>query len=121
MPESPAQFKILGREPMLWLGAIAAFLSLGTALGIDGLSAAQVALIVAAINALLGVAGALMVRPIAPEAFTFAIAALAALAAGYGYEASPEVVGAVTAATITLLALITRGEVSPKETTITSA
>jgi hypothetical protein len=105
--------KIFSREPALVLGFISAALSLGTALGVQGLSAEQTALIVAAISAVFGVATAVMTRPVAPSAFTTLVAALAALAAGYGFEVSPEVVGAVNALTLAGLTLLTRAQVSP--------
>ncbi len=105
--------KIFGRDPALWIGALSGLLSLGTSLGLDGLSAVQVASIVALINAVAAVLTALAVRPIGPAVFTNLVAAGAALAAAYGFEVSPEVVGAVNVATIAALTLLTRGQVSP--------
>lgn len=107
--------KLFGREPTLWLQAISGILGIGVALALPGLSAEQAALIIAALSALIGVLNAMLVWPPAPAAFTGFIAALAALAAGYGFEVSQEVVGAVQAATVVILGLITRNQVTPKE------
>lgn len=120
-PDPSHSFKILGRDPILWLAFISAALSIGTALRFDGLSADQVALIVAAINAVFGLIGAFLVRPIAPQAFTFAIAAFTALVASYGYEVSSEVIGALNVAVLAALALVTRGQSNPQETALTRA
>ncbi|MEO3930927.1 hypothetical protein ABGB07_44860 [Micromonosporaceae bacterium B7E4] len=105
--------KIFGREPALVIGFISAALSLGTALGFQGLSGEQVALIVAALNAVLGVVMAVATRPIAPAAFTTLVAAVSALAAGYGFDVSPEVVGGLNALVLAGLTLLTRGQVVP--------
>lgn len=110
---SNGSWTIFGREPALVVGLIGAGLSVLAALGLDGLSAQQVTLIVAALGAVTGAVTAALTRPVAPGAFTAVVAAAAALAAGYGLEVSGEVVGAVNALVIAGLALITRGEVSP--------
>jgi hypothetical protein len=105
--------KIFGREPSLWIAAVAATLSAFVPLGIDGLSAVQVAAIVVGLNAVLGVANALLVRPVSPVVFTYAVSALAALLNAYGWELSPELVGVISAATVALLGLVLRGQVTP--------
>jgi hypothetical protein len=104
---------IFGREPTLVLQSLSALLAVFVAVGLPGLSAEQAGLIVAAIAAGIGVVNALMVRPIAPAAFVGFIAAGAALLAAYGLELSQEVVGSVGAAVVVLLALLTRGQVTP--------
>jgi hypothetical protein len=109
----PGQIKILGREPTLWIGAIAGLLSLGTSLGLDGLSTNQVGAIIAAINAVAAVAMAVTVRPIGPAVFTQLVAAVAALVGAYGFNVSSEVVGAVNVGLLAVLTLLTRGHVSP--------
>lgn len=105
--------KIFGREPTLILQSISALLAVFVAVGIPSLTAETAALIVALIAAGIGVVNAVMVRPLAPAAFTGFIAAGAALLAGYGLELSQEVVGSVSAAVVVLLALLTRGQVTP--------
>lgn len=105
--------RIFGREPTLFIQSISAILAVFVAVGIPGLSATQAALIVAVLTAALGVLNAVVVRPIAPAAFTGLVASLAALLAGYGLELSQELVGSVSAAVVVLLALLTRGQVTP--------
>ena len=104
---------LLGREPALLIGFASALLSVLAALGFQGLGSGRVALIVAGLNALLGAAQAVYTRPIAPAAFTTLVAAVAALAAGYGYHTSPELIGAINALVVAVLSLMTRQQVSP--------
>lgn len=104
---------VLGREPALWIAAIAAVLGIGVTFGLDGLSAGQAAAIVVALNAAAAVWAALLVRPIAPAVFTGAVSAGAALLAAYGLHVSQETVGAVNVAVLAVLGLLTRGQVSP--------
>lgn len=106
-------FKIFGREPTLILQSISALLAVVVTFGLPGLSATQAALIVAALSAAVGVVNAVLVRPIAPAAFTGLVAALAALVAGYGLDVAQQTVGAVQVAVVAVLALITRNQVSP--------
>ena len=107
--------KLFGREPALWIGALSGVLSLGTSLGLDGLSAGQVAAIIALINAVALLLTMLAVRPIGPAVFTNVVAAAAALSAAYGFEVSSEVVGGINVAVLAVLTLLTRGQVSPKD------
>lgn len=107
------KWTIFGREPALVVGLIGAALSVLVAMNIEGLSSEQAALIVAALGALTGVVTAILTRPWAPGAFTALVAALAALATGYGLEVDPAVVGSINGLVLAFLALVTRGEVSP--------
>jgi len=104
---------LFGREPALYIAAIAAILGIAVTLGIDGLSATQAAAIVAVLNAAAAVWTAMLVRPIAPAAFTGLVSAAAALLAAYGLDVSQETVGAINGAVLAVLALLTRGQVSP--------
>lgn len=110
--------RIFGREPTLWLQAIAAVLGLAVTFGLDGLSAEQAALWVAALTALVAAVNAALVRPVAPVAFTGLVAAVAALAAAYGLDATAEQVGMVQAVVVAVLALLTRAQVEPKTETL---
>ena len=101
------------REPTLYLQALSALLGIGVALGLPQLSATQAALIVAAVSAILGAINGAITRPVAPAAFTGLVGAVAALVAAYGFEVPQEVVGAVQAAVVTVLALLTRVQVTP--------
>lgn len=105
--------KVFGREPTLVLQAISALLTVFVAVGLPNLSAEQAALIMAVISAVFGVVNALVVRPVAPAAFIALVGAGAALLAGYGLEVSQELVGAISAAVVTILALVTRVQVTP--------
>lgn len=106
--------KIFGREPALIISTLSAVLSLIVTFNI-GMSGEQAGAIVAVISAAFGAITAAMTRPIAPSAFTAAVAAGAALLAAYGLDVSAETVGATNAVVLAVLALLARGQVSPKE------
>lgn len=105
--------KLLGTEPTLILQTVAALLGLLVTFNLNGLSAEQAGLIVAAISAVFGVINAAAVRPVAPAAFTALVGALADLVAAYGFNVSPETIGAVNATVLAVLALIFRQQVTP--------
>lgn len=105
--------KIFGREPTLVLQTVSALLAVLVTFQFSGLSAEQASLIVAALSAVIGVVNAVVVRPIAPAAFSGFVAAGAALLAGYGLDLSQELVGSVQVAVLTVLALVTRVSVTP--------
>lgn len=99
-------------EPALIFAAIGAVLSVLVAAKLPGITAEQSALIVTAINAVYGIVVALRTRPVAPAAFSAAIAALAALTAGYGFNVDPGLVGAINGAVLAVLAMLTRPQVT---------
>lgn len=105
--------KIWGREPSLLISLIASGLSVLVGFQFDWLTAEQAALIIAALNAVLGVVLAVSVRPIAPAAFTYLVGALAALFAAYGLDVSQEMVGAINGLVLAGLGFGTRAQVSP--------
>jgi len=105
--------KIFGREPTLVLQALSAVLGIVVALGLPSLSAEQASLIIAALSAGIGAVNAVMVRPIAPTAFVGLVGAGAALMGAYGLDVSQPVVGAISAATIAVLGLLAREQVTP--------
>ncbi|MGW0821846.1 hypothetical protein [Streptomyces sp. NPDC002845] len=104
--------KILDREPALIVAAVSAALSLVVTFNV-GLSTEQAGGIVAVISAVFAAIAAVATRPIAPSAFTGVVAAGAALLAAYGFQVSPETVGATNAVVLAVLGLLTRGQVSP--------
>lgn len=104
---------LFGREPALVLSFVAAVLGVGSALVIPGLSGGQVALIMAAVNAVLGAVQAALTRPVGPAAFTTLVGALAALGAGYGFHVSPTVLAALDAVILTIPPLLVRAQVTP--------
>lgn len=105
--------KIFGREPTLLVASLASALSVLVGFHFDWLTAEQAAMIVAAINAVLGVVNAVAVRPIAPAAFTYLVGAVAALAAAYGLNIGQEMVGSINALVLSVLMFLTRGQVTP--------
>ena len=52
-------------------------------------------------------------RPIAPQAFTYLVGAVAALTGAYGLDFSPEQIGAANGVVTVVLALLARSQVSP--------
>lgn len=116
-----ASMKLLGREPTLWIGVVSSLLVvLGTA-GFHWLTGQEAALWVVAINAIAGAANAYLVRPISPVAFTYAVGSIVAVAGAYGLNLPIETVAAINAAVIPILALLTRDQVSPVASAVTSA
>jgi hypothetical protein len=105
--------KIFGREPTLVLQTVSALLAVFVAVGLPNLSAEQAGVIIAVLSAAIGAANAFLVRPLAPAAFTGLITAGAALLAAYGLDVSQPVVGAISAAVVTVLGLVTRQQVTP--------
>lgn len=110
--------KILGREPTLWLAVISSLIVLIGTFGLDLLNGQQAALLVAAINAGFGAINAYAVRPISPVAFTYFIGSVVALGGAYGLNLPIETVASINAAVIPILALLSRGQVSPTDSAI---
>lgn len=113
--------KLFQREPTLWLAVINAIVIVVGTFGLKFISGEQAALIVAVINALFAAVNAFAVRPISPAVFTYAVASILALAASYGLNVPPETVAAINATIVPILALLTRGQVSPEETAVSNA
>lgn len=113
--------KIFGREPTLFIAALNALVLIVGTFGLHLFTNEQAALSVVVVNAIFGVLNAWTVRPISPAVFTYAIGSILALAASYGLNLSTETVVAINAAVIPILALLTRGQVSPEETAVSNA
>jgi hypothetical protein len=111
--------KILGREPSLVISVIVALISLAGTLGYAFLSQDQAGLWITAVNGVAAIAMVVTVRPIQPGIYTYAIGALVALAAGYGLHVGAETVNGINMAVVPILALLTRGQVSPIESLVT--
>lgn len=114
-------FRLLGREPTLWISLVSSAVILLGTLGFHYLTGQQAALIVALINGIALAINAYAVRPISPVAFTYVVGAAAAVAASYGLNVNADQMAAINALVITSLALLTRGQVSPTDTPITKA
>jgi hypothetical protein len=113
--------KILGREPTLWIALLSQAIVLIGTFGLDLINGQQAALIVVAINAVFAAINAYAVRPVSPVAFTYAVGSIVAVATAYGLELGIETVAGLNSITIAALALLTRGQVSPVETTVTNS
>jgi len=113
--------KLFGREPTLWLGVISSLVILVGTFGLHTLTGLQAALFVVAINAVAGAVNAYAVRPISPVAFTYAVGSIVAVAGAYGLNLPIETVAALNAVVIPALALLSRGQVSPQPTVLTTA
>lgn len=104
---------IFGYEPVVLMNALSTALGLIVALGITPLTAAESGGIVAFVTAALGALAAWKTRPIVPQVFTAAVAAAADLVGTFGFHASQGFVGAVNAAVLAALTLLTRSQVTP--------
>jgi hypothetical protein len=111
--------KIFGREPALVIGTIVAIISLAGTLGFSFLTADQAGLWIVVVNAIAAAAMAWLTRPLQPGIYTYAVGAILALVTAYGLTLTPEQVNAVNALVVPVLALLTRGQVSPVETAVT--
>lgn len=108
--------KLLGREPTLYIAAVAAFLPILATFGFAWLTGDQANLWNAAIYALSGAATAFFVRPLAPAVFTYAIQTVVALFQGYGIGITDEQLVLLQSAAVPFLTLLTRAQVSPRTT-----
>lgn len=109
--------KIFGREPAAVVAAIGSVLTVLAAMHLPWLTAGQAAAVTAVVSALVLLWAT---RPIAPALVTGAVATGAALFSAYGLHASDEFVGGLTAAVLAVFALITRAQVEPQSTAVTS-
>lgn len=112
-------FRLLGREPTLWVAALNALIMIVGTVGLHAVSIEQAGLFVVVVNALFAVVNAFAVRPISPVTFTYAVGSLVALMASYGLSLPTETVAMINMAVVPALALLTRGQVSPISTPIT--
>lgn len=107
--------KIFGREPTLWLASISAILGVVVTFGFDWLTVEQAAWIVAVLNGVLGAINVVKVRPVPPAVITYLGSSFFSLLAAYGLDVAQETVGAINLAMLTVLMLLTRGQVSPTD------
>lgn len=112
--------KLFQREPTLWLAFAYAVITVIGTFGFAHFTGDQAALTNAAIAAIVGAITAYTVRPISPVAFTYAIAALVALGSAYGLHISDTTLAAINGLVIPALALLSRGQVSPQDTPVSS-
>lgn len=108
-------FRIFGREPALVVAVVSAALSLAVNLG-TGMTTDQAGAWTAVISGVFAVVAAVLTRPIAPSAFTGLVAVVAALLGAYHFHVSSGTIAAVNTMILAVLALLTRGQVSPAAT-----
>jgi hypothetical protein len=113
--------RIFGREPTLWISVLTSVVLLLGTMSFRWISGDQAGLVIVAINAIAAAANAWTVRPISPVVFTYAVGALVAVATAYGLNIGTETVAALNVLTITVLGLLTRGQVSPQATAVSRA
>lgn len=104
--------KVFGYEPAVILNALSAVLGLVVTLNV-GMTGEQAGLIVGLGGAVITAIAAAMTRPIAPQAFTALVAAVASLLAAYHFDVSPAVVGSVNGLVLAVLTLLVRHQVTP--------
>ena len=113
--------KILGREPTLYIAFVVTLVTFAGSLGFRLLSPEQAEFWNIAILAIAAAINAAVVRPITPAAFTYAIAVIVQLFASYGLDGvTPEQLGLLQSLVVPALALLTRGQVTPQETRVSS-
>lgn len=101
------------RDPTILLQFLGALLGVLVAFNL-GLTDEQAALWMAVIAAVFSAINAVMVRPIAPAAFTGLVTAVATLIGGYGFEIGPEKLSALNfAVTMGIALFFTRPNVTP--------
>jgi hypothetical protein len=111
--------KIFGREPALVIALVNAVIMFGGTLGFHFLSLDQAGLWVLGVNAVSAAILAWATRPLSPAVFSYALASVIGLAAGYGLQVTPEQVNGLNLLVVPILAFLTRGQVSPVETAVT--
>jgi hypothetical protein len=102
-------------EWSLAAAALAAVLTWLVGFHWPSLSAEQAALIMTAVNAVVGAVAAWRTVPRSPQAFVYMIGSLAALGTAYGAHWSQESVSLFSSALIAVLGLVVRWQVSPVE------
>lgn len=115
------KFKIFGQEPTLVIAGAAAVISIAGTFGFKLLGPEQAAIWVLLINALAGIVNAVLVRPISPVVFTYFIGVVVSLGASYGLDIPEDTLFQINAAVIPILALLSRGQVTPQETSVSSS
>lgn len=113
--------KIFGREPTLVLAVVSQVIVLLGTFGLHWLNGEQAGLLVALINGAAAAINAYAVRPISPTTFTYLVGVIVALSSTYGLKVTAEQLAILNTGVISVLSLLSRGQVSPAETAITRA
>ncbi|MEV4246947.1 hypothetical protein AB0J63_26485 [Streptosporangium canum] len=105
--------KILGREPVVWLGAIAACLAVIVTIPEVGLTAEAAGWIMTIISGLFALAEAIMTRPIVVTALTGAVRTILTGAMFFKLGISEETAGMLVGALNAVLMLVLANSVTP--------
>jgi hypothetical protein len=107
-------FKILGREPIVWLTGAQSVLAVAVSIPALHISPETAAWIITAASLVLGAVEAWTVRPFTVAAMTAAVRTSATALVMFGVPISPELSGALVALGTFLLGLMTANSVTPK-------
>jgi uncharacterized membrane protein len=110
--------RIFDREPTLWIAGLNAGIMIIGTVGLKVINQEQAGLFVVVVNAIFAAVNAFAVRPISPVTFTYAIGAIVALMGSYGLNLPTETVAAINMGVVPVLALLSRGQVTPANTAI---
>ena len=106
--------KWFGRDPALWIQAVATVLAVLVGFKLPGLTDPMAAAIIALLYAVAGVYVAWTVRPWVPGFFTGLITAAAVLLGEFGLHLTQEQVSLLAAAVATFVTLWAYGRVTPE-------
>lgn len=104
----------LSREPAAWGALAVAVISLAAVFDFPFLQGEQSTVIIAVVDAAVGLCIAIAVKPFAPSAITYLIAALATASGTYGLHFHEDKVAMFNAAIVGLIFALTRMQQSPK-------
>lgn len=105
--------KLFGREPALWIGSLAAILSLAVGLGLPGLTDGLVTAIVAFLTAGAATWTAWHTTPVLPTVFSGLISTGAVLLGAVGLNLTQTQVSLTAAAAVALMGLVARAQITP--------
>lgn len=113
--------KILGREPAVYIAVIESLLALLVTFQLDGLSADQAALILAAAVAIGGLLASFATADALLAALSGAVKAVLVLGTAYGLSLTQDQIGMTAVLVSTVAGVFLRTQTSPVETALTSA
>lgn len=113
--------KIFGREPALFIAALTSVIMVLGTLQFRLFTGDNAGALVVLVNAIAALLMAWTTRPISLALFTGVFTSILALGATYGINLPGEVVASINAALFPVLAFLTRDQVSPQETAVSSA
>lgn len=108
--------KIFGREPVLWLDLAQTVLPVLVLFGVLHWSNEQVALVVAACSAVLGVVTAYLTKDVGLGVVTGLVKAALACAVGFGADLGADQTAGLLAVTVAVFSFIQRSQTSPAAT-----